>query len=197
MTFPIGYPPCYWRGYHATERASADNILKWGWVESARQWDWLGAGVYFYADAPHFAQFWAQQQRRAGLIDHPVVLAADISVRNVLDIADLEWGEELRRFYEVMEGHDDPGLREAAAAQLPFVAEDVQPRRHDLDCFIIDHFIEIYNAAAPKQQALSLVRGLFPEGGPLYPKAHLFSREHIQIAVRDITLISAPWEVDV
>jgi hypothetical protein len=36
-------------------------------------------------------------------------------------------------------------------------------------------------------------RAAFQEGGPIYPDSHLFSRSHVQVAVRDPALIVRSW----
>jgi hypothetical protein len=62
-----------------------------------------------------------------------------------------------------------------------------QKKRHDLDCLVINKFVNSMERFAGQQGILfQTVRGVFEEGRPLFPGSAIRSHSHVPIAVRDI-----------
>jgi hypothetical protein len=62
-----------------------------------------------------------------------------------------------------------------------------QKRRHDLDCLVINKFVEFMERLAERQEIVfQSVRGVFEEGRPLFSGSAIRAQSHIQIAVRDV-----------
>ena len=61
-----------------------------------------------------------------------------------------------------------------------------RPRPHPLDRYVIDYAVAVLETNG---QVIRAVRGVFAEGRPLYPNSYLFDRQHIQIAVRDQSIV--------
>jgi hypothetical protein len=184
--------PYLLRGYHATSRMDADAILAHGFVAADKPYHWLGQGVYFYQDALAFAVHWARHERKGPPITDLVVIGADIRYdEGILDLADYHWGALLTDAYRDLDAHPVPAFTKWRRLQQPFVADTRNPLPHYLDCFVID---EVVRSLEKKKIDIYGVRGVFGEGKALFPKSHLFDRQHIQIAVRDMSIIVDCWE---
>ena len=69
-------------GYHGTTSDRADKILMQGFMQSRKDIEWLGFGVYFFADV-NWAIKWAGMQcTRHRQPVYPVVLAAELNCRD-------------------------------------------------------------------------------------------------------------------
>lgn len=156
-------------GYHGTSRAAAELILGGQPFRLSRNaYDWLGDGVYFWEYGPRRAYEWA----RATYGVEAVVLRARIHLAGCLDLTDLGAPNELKKaFLGFMEMSRAMGLR---------VPRQSQGFR-GLDREVINFF------AGPE---VRVVRAAFVEGEPLWDKSGLWDKTHIQVAVRDVSLIS-------
>ena len=170
-------------GYHGTTSKVAELILRNGFKPRHRSWHWLGQGVYFWQDAPQQAWEWAEQNAaNAGL--EPAVIEAKIDLDGCMDFLDIGWLpviEAARGLHKEMYEH--LGLPEPEQAALVLGAE-AGPNR--LDCDVLDHCINFLNT---KKVYVRSVRAAFLEGKPVYESSHLFTRTHVQIAVRDLSVI--------
>lgn len=67
------------KGFHGTLDAKADKIIKYGFIPSSKTFEWLGSGVYFFAnqkDADKWA--WMETHKKQNYGAQPAVLSADI-----------------------------------------------------------------------------------------------------------------------
>jgi hypothetical protein len=161
-------------GHHGTSLASLPLIESEGFKISQKSWDWLGDGVYFFQDAPERARQWAEN--RYG--DQGVVIAASIDLENCLDLFDIQYVELLRFGYEA--------IRESylkAGTPLPKQTAGYRGLDRAVLNFLADWTADTGNT-------FKTVRGMFIEGEPIYPESYLYSLSHVQIAVRDVTLIN-------
>jgi hypothetical protein len=181
-------------GYHGCDRAIGEKAFGGSieLVQSDRDYDWLGPGVYFRESDPLRAREWAEQRaaERPGL--EPYVIGAAIDLENCLDLTTRDDIELLRDAYE--------GLQRSLAAEgrpLPLDRNIRRDRTQDkllrnLDCAVIRYLhdsIEEQIAAGSADGALErfdTVRGLFREGEPVYPGSGFYERTHAQIAVRSL-----------
>ncbi len=166
-------------GYHGTSGAKADEILRVGFETSENTYDWLGTGVYFFEEDLGRAQRWARDSARGD----PSVVAAAISLGNVLDLFDQEATGALRDL--------------AAATEERFRRQNTPlPKnrggRRDFDCMLINLFCEVLEQSGT---AVPVVRGLFEEGDPIHANSNIRDMTHIQLAVRDPRAILGVWKV--
>jgi hypothetical protein len=186
-------------GYHGTTKSTAEDILsgKLPFAGSTNAGDWLGAGTYFWQDAPYRAAAWAKSR-------HPgkdvAVLEADIDLQRCLDLFDALAHKELfraytERFLLVAEklgmDHSQDGLQ--VADGWVFTKNDPKPivqRKDQYITFRDRAFIDWYVADQRlKNYKIGSVRGLFLVGRALYPESFLFNWSNAQITVLDPALI--------
>lgn len=184
-------------GYHGCDRAVGEKALGGSieLIQSDRDYDWLGPGVYFWEGDPLRAREWAEQKvaERPGM--EPYVIGAAIDLGNCLDLTTRDDIELLRDAYD--------GLQRSLAAEGRPLPRN-RNVRHDpsqdkllrnLDCAVIRYLhdsIEEQIAAGAADVALErfdTVRGLFREGEPIYPGSGFYERTHTQIAVRSLNCI--------
>lgn len=179
-------------GFHGTTRERAESIVEGGFNEpSKHDWEWLGNGVYFWQDGPYRAQEWAWEwtvERHGG---EAAVVGATIKLERakIIDLIDIEWCDWLKRFYQDY-------IRHHALHDKPFLRQDPKhPERkvwgrHPLDCLIINEAIIYWRK---KGETITAVRAAFEERGPVYPTSAFYERAHVQIAVRDLSVIRKTW----
>lgn len=168
-------------GYHGTSRSNADLILAHGFQLSRNDYDWLGAGIYFFQDAPLRALQWATAQ----FPEEPAVLRSILILRDCLDLVDVGFVEVLRGSYSLFQEQCQRSGR-----PLPRQTR----MAHRLDCAVIDFAAEVLESTG---RSVSAVRGIFQEGEAYYPESALTVQGHIQIAVRDLTCIQETVIIDV
>ncbi len=160
-------------GYHGTSVRAARSILRRGFRLSRNEYDWLGDGVYFFQDAPARARDWAT----VGFGSDAAVIRSVIRLEDCMDLLDIEWFEVLSAAYTSL-------LAAAEEARQPL------PRQtrgaHRIDRQLINYAVETLEQGGFTIRA---VRAAFTEGRPLYPGSALFDRAHVQIAVRDLSII--------
>ena len=167
-------------GYHGTSLQLAAVILQNGFNPSQNDYDWLGDGIYFWQDAPARAWEWAKQQHGT----EAAVIVAEISMRDCIDLLDIEWFQFLTEAYNSF-------MEQLRLANLPHPRQT--SRAHRLDREVVNYSVGIL---AEQGTIVSSVRAAFSEGNPVYPLSALFDRSHVQIAVRDPSLIERVWLLD-
>ena len=160
-------------GHHGTSRQIADQVLSKGFLASKNAHDWLGDGVYFWQNAPLRALNWATNTFGAD----GVVIEADIEVRDFVNLLDIEWMSWLA------DVHDQYLFEVKKKGQTPPLQTE---RAHRLDREVINFGIEILEQDGHSVRG---VIGSFREGRPVFPNSALYSESHVQIAVRDLSLI--------
>lgn len=167
-------------GFHGTSVERAERILTHGFQPSRNEYDWLGDGAYFFQDSPSRAWEWARERFGAAA----AVVGAEIDLDGCIDLLDPQWNGIIRESHANL----------LARLQRAGYPEPRQTRgAHRLDREVVN------NAAALAVQRgfpVRSVRAAFPEGEPLFPGSALFSRAHVQIAVRDCTAIGRVWRVE-
>ena len=175
-------------GYHGCDAKIGEKIL--GSSDhvspSGNAYDWLGAGAYFWENSPKRALSWAKfLQKYPAVADHkietPFAIGAIIDLGNCLDLSDAGSLTIIRNGYEQFKA-----TVESAGAQLP-VNESAHDKDTDLvkrhlDCAVVNfvHALRDRSHLRP----FDTVRGIFTEGGALYPGAKIQSKTHVQVCVR-------------
>ena len=166
-------------GFHGTSVERAERILGDGFQPSRNDYDWLGDGAYFFQDSPSRAWEWARERFGSGA----AVLGAEIDLTDCLDLLDSEWHPVVRRAYDDL-------LRRLRGMGFP------EPRQtrgaHRLDRAVLN---EAAAGAAETGFTVRSIRAVFTEGEALYPGSALFSKSHVQVAVRDPSAILSTWHV--
>lgn len=163
-------------GYHGTSRQSADVILRTGdFIASRSPYEWLGDGIYFFQDGPLVALDWARQKYGADA----VVLRSRIQLVDCIDLVDVAWWDTLTAVYDhVLE-------RYAVAARR-------RPRQgglaHGIDCEAVNVMCQQLEQAGFTPRS---VRSGFIEGVPIRQNSAFFTRSHIQVCVRDQSVIES------
>jgi hypothetical protein len=161
-------------GYHGTNNAAAAAIIRVGFRQSSKAEDWLGDGAYFFQDAPRRAWEWAEERFKADA----AVIEANIELKDFIDLLDTKWSSWLATV------HDEfVRLQKASGASLPIQRGGA----HRLDRAVLNFAVDVLENDG---QTVRGIRGAFQEGFPVFPNSALFSLSHVQIAVRDLSLIS-------
>jgi hypothetical protein len=149
-------------------------VLSEGFKVSKNSYDWLGDGVYFWQDAPRRAAEWARSLHGGDI----AVIGASIEPREFINLLDTDWMGWLA------EVHDQYVTEQKSAGNpLPIQVGGA----HRLDRAVINFGVEILEADGIK---VGGVIGAFSEGRPVFPNSTLFDLGHVQIAVRDLSLIT-------
>lgn len=165
-------------GYHGTNRECAESILKQGFRQSRNEYDWLGDGVYFWQEAPSRAWDWAVKLHR----EQAAVVVSRIRLADCMDLVDgIQWSGVLADAYNSL-------IAIFKQANLPIPQQ--RGKAHRLDREVINYAI---GALSERGITIRTVRGVFREGHPIFPDSALFDLSHIQIAVRDTSLIQESW----
>ncbi len=177
-------------GYHGCDKSIADSVLadKSDLKPSRNRYDWLGAGIYFWESDPVRAQEWATENAHKFETKTPAVIGAVIDLRNCLDFTSrVHMGDVVDAWTSLKDLYDLAGL-DMPENKSPKGAKSDDRVFRFLDCAVIDHLHEIYahNAKVDKSiEPFDTVRGMFTEGGGIFPGAALLSKTHVQIAVRN------------
>ncbi len=141
---------------------------------SRNEYDWLGDGVYFFQDAPNRAREWAT--RRHG--SDGVVIRSVILIDDCMDLLDIQWNDLLDEAYTSLV---------AVSVRFGAALPRQTPGAHRLDRAVVNYAVRF--AADRRSMVVRAVRGVFGEGAPVFPGSAILNRAHVQIAVRDTSLI--------
>jgi len=167
-------------GYHGTSKQAADIILAQGFHTSQNEYDWLGEGVYFWQDAPERAWAWAEELHGAD----GAVLVSRIDLSSCIDFLDIIWGNLFTEIYNQFLSH---------WKQIGLLLPLQKGKAHRLDRAVINYACGILDEQG---FIIKSVRSAFREGKPIYPDSALFHRSHVQIAVRNLSIIEETHQVE-
>ena len=164
-------------GYHGTSREKAQEIIDRGFNLSTNDYDWLGTGVYFFQDAPVRALAWARERYP----DSPAVIKSELVLENCIDLLDIDWNPIIRATYAIF-------ISAYQKSNLPLPRQNPQrSKAHRLDCAFFNYLVgEIIESQG---ESIGGIRAVFNEGDRIYPDSAIFDRAHIQISIRNLTLI--------
>lgn len=167
-------------GFHGCDQSVFEKVLyKHEQLRgSTNPYDWLGNGIYFWESNYQRALEWAEKHRE---IKKPAVIGAIIDLGNCLNLTDNKSIDIVQAGYELL-------VENFKAANLVLPQNkntkgntDLLVR--DLDCAVIEciHSYNKENGIEPYDS----VRGVFIEGGEIYPNSGFRDKTHIQICVRN------------
>lgn len=173
-------------GYHGCERQLVEDVLnhRTDLKPSNNDWDWLGAGAYFWVDSPERAARWAEEQKGRGQIEHPAVLGAYINPGLCLSLTDIGVSEQIRVAHKFLLETIKSG---GGAIPENTIKRDGIHLKRKLDCAVFDTVHQLREIA--KEPPYDTVYGVFEEGGPLFDGSEIKEKSHIQIAVVNLNAI--------
>ena len=165
-------------GYQGCERKVGEAILAGSDHVSVSKnvYDWLGHGAYFWENSPKRALGWAQFLAKhppepVKKIRDPFVVGAVIDLGNCLDLTDAGALKIVRAGYEEFRR-----IMEQAGVPLPknepAIEGDVGLVKRHLDCAVVNF---VHRLREGENDPFDTVRGIFTEGGELYPGAKILS----------------------
>ncbi|WP_395015308.1 hypothetical protein [Dongia sp.] len=171
-------------GYHGCDETVAERLIDGEAIAPSRnQYDWLGWGAYFWENDPLRALRWSRLSlERRGAKGKPAVVGAIIELGDCLDLTVQSSLAVIETAFNSMKT-----VYEAVGKPMP---ENKDELRRPLDCAVLNFLYD--SMPEPRYQT---VRGVFLEGGPLFPGSHIQSKTHVQIAVRDLSCIRGVFRV--
>jgi len=169
-------------GYHGCEKQIGLDIIsgkkKIGF--SKNDYDWLGHGAYFWENNYDRANQWAIQQKKLKKLSDPFVIGAVISLGHCLDLMSGDFLKLLGDQYKLISDYFERTGKILPENSLPSSSGEMLLR--PLDCMIIEslHALNVEQ----NNPEFSTARGVFFEGGPLFPGSSFTKQNHIQICVR-------------
>jgi hypothetical protein len=145
---------------------------------SSNDHDWLGSGIYFWANSPERALEFASQPRLRSKIKTPAVLGAIIDLKHCLDLLEHKNLAVVQDTYNLL-----ADIMKTAGLKMP---ENIKPNGSNesllrkLDCFVIESLHKL-----KKDNPYDSVMSVFLEGNELYDNAGFRQKNHIQICVRN------------
>jgi hypothetical protein len=173
--------------YHGCSLETAQQLLGGSLFQpSTQDYDWLGAGIYFWENDILRAYQWANESRLS--FDHPSVVGAVIELGNCLDLTTQSGISAVKVAYDkfILTSKSDGVPIPANVDSVKNPSGDKILRR--LDCAVMNYLYKIAKIeqeSAPQSQPFATVRAMFPEGTELYPGAGFRDKTHIQLCVRE------------
>jgi len=171
--------PAFCLGYHGCSAEVALKLLSGesSLAMSTNDYDWLGAGVYFWENDPQRAWEWARHRKYAD----PAVIGAVIDYGTCLNLLERENVEFLSLAFETLAATSDPIPKneEGFPGDQDFV-------KRELDCAVVNLACDMAKANGAE---FDTVRAMFPEGKAAYAGAGFRAKTHVQLCVRDTRLI--------
>lgn len=187
-------------GFHATDGDAAALIRQpIDFRESTSEGDWLGRGIYFWQDAPHWPWEWLDQKAdrnsdfRQRLQQHgKAVIGVLIDLADCLDLLDTYWNDVISS--SVDSAHTRlADLKKALGQPMPTQDWDPEaPRWNPLDSALINFVTE--DLAEELRIPFTAVRCPFIEGTPFFRGSALWTKAHVAISLREPTAIKAMWQ---
>jgi hypothetical protein len=169
--------------YHGCDAAVADRLLGGEpFRRSENDYDWLGAGVYFWEHGADRALQFARDQQRRGKVAEPAMVGALVQLGNCFDLMDTGFTRELPNAYQQYRS-----MLARAGAMLPRNAGTTPDKKlRRLDCSVLNYYLDWQRQLG---RTFDTVRCGFLEGEPAFPGSGIFQHSHIQIAVRSSACI--------
>ena len=170
-------------GFHGCDATLAEQVVlgKTMLKNSDHDYDWLGPGIYFWENNVDRAEQWAKDNSKLkkSSIKTPGVLGAYLDLGNCLDLTDSGSLQLLKIPYEALKKSFSLTGLEMPVNKDPLTIHSSDKIIRKLDCAVIKTLHELTcKAGLP---AFDSVRGVFWEGGELYPGAGFREKNHIQM----------------
>lgn len=161
-------------GFHGCSAELAEEVIsgRKNLRASTNKYDWLGFGVYFWEDDSLRAREWAEKKHPG----HPGIIGARISLNGCLDLTTRQGIATLQEAYAYFATAHKIGEIEG---QLP---QNKNQNLRYLDCAVIEFACRVFKFRS--------CRGAFEEGKPAFLGSMIRDHTHIQLCVRDLTVIT-------
>ena len=165
--------------YHGCDASIAERLLRGeSFRRSENDYDWLGAGVYFWEYGADRALRFARNQQRRGKLAEPTIVGALVQLGNCFDLMDTRFtGDLVDAYNHLRDVHEQSGVLLPSNAGI---TPDEKLRR--LDCLVLNVYLSSLERTG---RAFDTVRCGFPEGSRAFPGSGIFQQSHIQVAVRN------------
>lgn len=165
--------------YHGCDAGVAERLLGGEpFRRSENDYDWLGAGVYFWEHGVDRALQFARDQQRRGRIGEPAVVGALVQLGTCFDLMDTAFTRELTPAYRQY-----CNLLARSGTRLPRNAGSLPDKKlRRLDCSVLNYYLDWLQGLG---MTFDTVRCGFTEGERAFPGSGIFRESHIQIAVRN------------
>lgn len=183
-------------GYHGCDESVAKQLVSTTTKVkiSEKPFDWLGHGFYVWENNYERALQWAKDKQKKGDIKKAAVVGVVFTLDVCLDLLDSEFIEMLPLYYNLMKSEFA-----AIEKELP-KNRDVKGDSHkdmlirELDCAVIEYLHskikeEVSSNPLTEIMEFDSARGVFIEGGPVFPGAGIQKKSHIQICIRNMKCI--------
>jgi len=176
-------------GFHGTDEDTVQKVLtnpKEHLEPSRNGWDWLGDGVYFWENDPVRAEAFAYERMTFRKVHGKkvAVIGAIIDLGLCLNMFEQDALRELHAAHEDLVA--DFAVLGEAMPENKGKSEDLVLRYLDQAVFTHLHSMRKRLASVSPYQT---VRSGFHEGERLFPNTSFRQKNHIQIAVRDLSCI--------
>jgi len=156
---------------------------------SDNQYDWLGPGIYFWQSNPRRAlQFAREKKQRERAQWDPAVVGAVVELGLCLDLTTEAGVDGVPAAHQTL-----VELATSAGDPLPTNSRGEDLLLRKLDCAVIRVLHDIRDKA--DLSTFDTVVGIFQEGAPIYDGSGFRSKTHIQISVRNTTVIKGVFQV--
>jgi len=178
----IGYHGCDLKT--ATAVVARQDTLKPG----GQRYDWLGTGVYFWEDDPNLALGWARHwsRRQPDNIRNPAVIGAVIAFKECLNLVQTGASQILHAAHQAL-------AQEVERADGRMPSNESEERRF-LDHAVFETLHELRRTEGLR--SFPAVRALFQSGEPVFPGSGIRKWDHIQICVRNVSIIEGCFLVE-
>ncbi len=188
------YLPSFVIAFHGCDQNVKEFLLSGKTPRPSRNtYDWLGSGFYCWEQNEQRAMDFAKEActRRyltVGVINKPAVIGLVVDLGRCLNLLDSKYLQLVKGSYDLVSK-----LYRYENLELPLNSggHPDSPKR-DLDCLVIENLHAIVKEA--KDKPFDTVRGMFPEGNPLYDGAGFRDKNHIQICIRNQNCIKAIFD---
>jgi len=165
--------------YHGCDAAVADRLLAGEpFQRSENDYDWLGAGVYFWEYGADRALQFARDQQRRGKVAEPAVVGALVQLGRCFDLLDTAHTQDLASAFR-----EYRSFAPQAGWMLPRNAGSTPDKKlRRLDCSVLNYYLDELDADGV---SFDTVRCGFQEGERAFPGSGIYRESHIQISVRN------------
>ena len=165
--------------YHGCDAAVAERLLAGEpFRKSENDYDWLGAGVYFWEYGADRALQFARDQQRRGKVAEPGVVGALVQLGNCFDLMDTAYTDDLASAFQ-----EYRSFAARTGWMLPRNTGSTPDKKlRRLDCSVLNYYLDWLDA---RGAAFDTVRCGFQEGERAFPGSGIYRESHIQISVRN------------
>lgn len=165
-------------GFHGCDQTVFDRVVLGGepMKKSENTYDWLGHGIYFWENSYQRALEWATKNSK---IEKPAVIGAILDLGYCLNLTDYASSVYLRKGYDLLRTRCEQAGKPLPQNRPSTKTQDVLLR--DLDCAVIQQIHDFNHDTG--QYAFDSVRGIFLEGGEVYPGSEFRERTHVQLCI--------------